>query len=69
VDETLGIPVASPADFPPVLHPEGLRFPGVLLRVARPLAAPYHLRSEKTRDEELKKQGKSEIVKRLFFGS
>jgi hypothetical protein len=25
VDETFGIPWASPADLPPVLHPEGLR--------------------------------------------
>jgi hypothetical protein len=31
VDETFGIPFASPANFPSVLHPEGLRFLGVLL--------------------------------------
>ena len=31
VDETFGIPFASPATFPSVLHPEGLRFLGVLL--------------------------------------
>jgi hypothetical protein len=31
VDETFGIPFASPATFPSVLHPEGLRFLGILL--------------------------------------
>ena len=31
VDETFGIPFASPANLPSVLHPEGLRFLGVLL--------------------------------------
>jgi nucleoside-triphosphatase THEP1 len=31
VGETLGIPCASPADFPSSLHPEGLGFLGVLL--------------------------------------
>ena len=30
VDETIGIPSTSRADSPSVLHPEGLRFPGVL---------------------------------------
>ncbi len=31
VDETFGIPETSLAHFPSVLHPEGLRFLGVLL--------------------------------------
>src|SRR6185312_1141273 len=31
VDEGFGIPLANPADSPPVLQPEGLRYPGVLL--------------------------------------
>ena len=31
VGETFGIPFANLADFPSVLHPEGLRFLGVLL--------------------------------------
>jgi hypothetical protein len=31
VDETFGIPLANPADIASGHHPEGLRFPGVLL--------------------------------------
>ena len=46
--------LASLADFPSVLHPEGLRFRGVRLRLVRPLTQPYHFRSDKTRDKNLK---------------
>ena len=49
VDETLGIPFASPADFPPVLHPEGLRFPGVLLGWLA--HSPHHTTSDPRKQE------------------
>jgi hypothetical protein len=49
VDETCGIPFASLADFPPVLHPEGLRFLGVLLGWLA--HSPHHTTSDPRKQE------------------
>ena len=56
VGETFGIPFANQADFPSVLHPEGLRS-RCPARLVRPLARPYLCRSGNTRDKDLKKHG------------
>src|SRR6516165_1924712 len=49
VGQTIGILFASPVDFPPVLHPEGLRFPGVLLGWLA--HSPHHTTSDPSKQE------------------
>ncbi len=61
VGETFGIPLASPADFPPVLHPEGLRLPGVLLGW---LAHSLHHNTSDPRTQEMRTSRNTGILDR-----
>jgi hypothetical protein len=68
VDEPFGIPIASLADFPSVLHPEGLRFSGVLLGW---FAHKHNNNSSDLRMQEIRISRDTVIwiIKRILLGS